>query len=184
VKYKLLPLGLLSGLLIAPVLGFSLQQGVAVSYGNDWLYRSNPIDIDGYNFAYTLQPDSWVWGRFTLGFNFSYGHWHTGAYDGLYSNIDTYAIAPVLRWYFFKNSYVTPFLQGSVGGAYLSNSYFGNRNLGSKLEFQDMGGLGLTFGQRQQFYMTVQSLHYSNANISSHNSGFSVPCLMTLGYNF
>lgn len=71
-----------------------------------------------------------------------------------------------------------------MGGAYLSNSYFGGRNLGSTLEFQDMGGVGLAFGAKKQFYLTVQSLHYSNANISSHNSGFSVPCLMTIGYNF
>lgn len=171
-------------LMVVPMLGLALQQGVAISYGNDWLYQSNPKDVQGFNIAYTLQPDSWVWRSFTLGFNFSYGYWHTGQADVPNTSISTFGIAPVLKWYFLQNSKVTPFLQASVGGAWLTNSYFGGRNLGSRLEFQDMGGVGLAFGAKKQFYVTVQSLHYSNANIASHNSGFSVPCLMTLGYNF
>jgi Lipid A 3-O-deacylase (PagL) len=184
VKTKIIAFMVASALIGLPLVGSALQQGIAISYGNDWLYQSNPKDVSGFNVAYTLQPDSWAWKNFTLGLNFSYGYWHTGQSGVSNTNISTYGIAPVIRWYFLQSQKVAPFLQGSVGGAYLSNSYFGGRNLGSRLEFQDMGGIGIAFGAKRQFYATLQSLHYSNANISSHNSGFSVPCLMTLGYNF
>lgn len=97
-RIKLVALGLLSGALVtAPVVGSALQQGIAVSYGNNWLYQSNPKDVSGFNIAYTLQPDSWAWKGFTLGFNFSYGYWHTGEDNVSNTSINTFGIAPVVR---------------------------------------------------------------------------------------
>ena len=168
---------------ILPLTCFALQQGIAASYGNGWIYQSNPQGVTGYDFAYNLHPDSWTWNNFTLDLDFNIGHWHTGAYSEN-NDITTYGIAPVLRWYFLGPKVITPFLQGSIGGAWLSSDYFGPRALGSHLLFQDMGGLGIAFGAHQNFYLTIQSLHYSNANIASHNSGFSVPCMISLGYQF
>lgn len=170
-------------LCILPMYSMAARNGLAVSYGTHAFGLGDPDDVDGFNVAYTLQPDSWTWGNFAALMNFSYGHWMTSGFNSNES-INTYGIAPMLRWYFLQSPNVTPFLQGSVGGAYMSNSYFGNRNLGSSVLFQDQLGAGLAFGANKNVYTTLQFLHYSNANLSSSNAGFTVPLLLTIGYQF
>lgn len=170
-------------LCVLPLSGMAAQNGLAVSYGTHAFGLGDPDNVNGFNLAYTWQPDSWNWGNFSLLMNFSYGHWTTSGYTQ-YQSINTYGIAPVLRWYFLQSPSVTPFLQGSVGAAYLSNTYFGDRNLGSSVLFQDQLGVGLAFGQAKNFYTTLQFLHYSNAGLASSNAGFTVPIFLTAGYQF
>ncbi len=169
--------------LLLPFSGDAIQNGLAVSYGGDILSNAAPSDTSGFSIAYTLQPDSFIWGNFSVGFNLSYGYWKTTSVP-THQSIDVYAAAPYLRWYFMNNAIATPFLQGSVGLAVMSNSYFGDQNLGSTLLFQDMGGIGLAYGASKNLTTTLQILHYSNASISSHNSGMTIPILLTLGYQF
>jgi hypothetical protein len=170
-------------LLAAPLAASALQQGVAISYGRNFGIESEPDNTRGFSLAYTLQPDTWKWHDFTLGMNFSYGHWKSTETSN-YQQINIYAAAPVLRWYFLTQQKLSPFLQGSVGPALLSANHFGSRNLGSTLLFQDMGGFGLAFGPNKQAYATVQVVHYSNADLSSQNGGMTIPLMFTLGYNF
>ncbi len=173
----------LASLCALPLSGLAMQNGLAVSYGSGFDNNGDPSGIDGFNLAYLLQPSSWQWGHFKVLMNFSYGYWKTTNYPNNQS-ISTYGVAPVLRWYFFNNATATPFLQASVGVAALSNSYFGNRNLGSSMLFQDQGGIGLAFGPNKDYFATLQALHYSNASLSSENSGFTVPFVFTVGALF
>lgn len=180
---RLKKVALLIGLML-PFSGYAMQSGLALSYGGDLLgLNAAPSNTSGFNIAYTLQPDSWVWGDFSVLFNMSYGHWKTTS-TPTHQNMNTYAAAPVVRWTFMKNAIATPFLQASVGLSVMSSSYFGNRRLGSTLLFQDMGGIGLAYGTSRKLYTTIQVLHYSNGSISSHNSGMTLPVLLTLGYQF
>lgn len=173
----------LASLCVLPLSAMAIQNGVAVSYGSHAFGSEMPNGIQGYNIAYTMQPDSWQWGNFALLLNFSYGHYFTNDYSSN-SVLNTYAIAPVIRWYFATNSIATPFLTGSVGPAYLSNTRIGDRDLGVHYSFQDQLGLGLAYGKSKQFYTTLQFLHYSNAGISQHNNGMTLPVYLTLGYQF
>lgn len=173
-------------LCVLPLSGMALQNGVALSYGNLLSSSSSsPNGIHGFNVAYTMQPDSWSWynNNLALSLNFSYGYWKTTDYSSNQS-LSTFAAAPTLRWYFLSNPNVTPFLQGSVGPAYLTNTYIGNRNLGSSLEFQDILGIGAAFGAQRNFYAALDYMHYSNAGLSSSNDGMDVPLMITVGYQF
>ena len=115
--------------------------------------------------------------------NFSVGHWITNDYT-TDSSINSYAIAPVARWLFMQSANMTPFLQASIGGAYMSSQQFGGRNLGSRLLFQDQIGAGLVFGAKRNLYATLQFLHYSNAHLAKPNDGITVPIFFTVGYQF
>lgn len=167
-----------------PMAGMAAQNGFAISYGSLLgSGDSSPDGLGGFNIAYTLQPDTWNWNNFAVLMDFSYGHWSTNKYANN-SVVNTYAIAPVVRWYFLQNPDATPFLTGSIGGSYLSNTYIGNRDLGSHFAFQDQLGFGFAFGAQKNLYTTLQYLHYSNAGLASENDGMSVPLVLTLGYQF
>jgi hypothetical protein len=170
-------------LLFFPLSGMALQNSIALSYGSDLGSLGEPSGVMGGNIAYLLQPDSWQWGHFSLGLNFSYGFWKTTDYAD-HQTISTYAIAPVLRWYFLNNSMATPFLQGSVGGAVLSSQYFGDRNLGTSILFQDQGGIGLAFGASKDVFATMEAIHYSNCGMNDQNGGLTVPLFLTVGTRF
>ena len=165
---------------IFPLSGMAMQNGLALSYGTSLGSFAQPSDLNGGNIAYLLQPDAWKWGDFSLSMNFSYGYWKTTE-NPAHQTISIYSIAPVLRWSFFNNRIATPFLQASVGGAAMSSTEIGNRNLGSSILFQDQGGIGLAFGPKQTIFATVQAMHYSNAGLSSNNGGMTIPLLFTMG---
>lgn len=164
-------------------MAFQFQNGVAVSYGTHAFGSNMPTGIQGFNIAYTMQPDAWQWGNLDLLLNFSYGHWSTNDFTSN-SSLNVYAIAPFIRWYFMDNNIATPFLTGSVGPSYLSNTQIGDRNLGIHFSFQDQFGAGLAFGAKRNFYTTLQFLHYSNARIANNNNGMTIPVYLTLGYQF
>lgn len=174
---------ILSLLAVLPLSAKAFQSGAAVSYGTGFGSLSDPDGLNGLNLAYLLQPDSWEWGNVDLSLNLSYGYWKTTDYAH-YQTLSTYGLAPVLRWYFFNNATATPFLQGSIGAAVLSNNYFGDRALGSNVLFQDQGGIGLAFGADKEMFTSLQMLHYSNAGLAKQNSGFTAPCFITLGAYF
>ena len=163
-----------------PLSGLAIQNGMALSYGTGLGNFSQPQNINGFNLAYLMQPDSWKWGHFSLSMNFSYGYWKTTE-NPAHETISTYGIAPVLRWTFLNNDIATPFLQASVGGAIMSSQYIDNRNLGSTVLFQDQGGIGLAFGAKQTIFATLQAMHYSNAGLASNNGGMTIPLLFTIG---
>ncbi len=174
---------ILTGLCVLPLSAMAIQNGIAVSYGTHAFGSNLPNGINGFNLAYTMQPDSWQWGNFSLLMNFSYGHWSTNDYSAN-SVLNTYAVAPVVRWYFANNNIATPFVTGSVGASYLSSTQIGDRDLGIHFAFQDQVGLGLAYGQSKQFYTTLQFLHYSNAGIAAQNGGMTLPLYFTVGYQF
>lgn len=161
----------------------AMQNGIAVSYGVNAFSINHPKGVQGFNIAYTMQPNSWTFKQWDFLINLSAGHWTTNDYT-TNSSINSYAIAPVARWFFMQNTNIAPFLQASIGGAYMSNQHFGGRNLGSHLLFQDQIGAGLAFGAKHSLYATLQFLHYSNAHLANPNDGITIPLLFTVGYQF
>ncbi|HSW71104.1 MAG TPA: acyloxyacyl hydrolase, partial [Gammaproteobacteria bacterium] len=77
---------------------------------------------------------------------------------------------------------LTPYIELSIGAAYLSNTRFAGRNLGIHFSFQDRAGVGITFGSKQQFSLGAHVVHYSNGSLSAHNSGITIPLMVDLSY--
>jgi hypothetical protein len=147
------------------------------------LVYDNPDRAHTYRGLFWYQPPKWRWNRLEVHVSGSFGHWWS---DGapIYRALNIYAVAPVLRYYFVKMKYFSPYLEASVGPGYLSRTHFANRNLGMHFTFQDELGIGLVAGREAGFYATASIIHYSNAHMSAHNSGITVPLLLTVGYQF
>jgi lipid A 3-O-deacylase len=164
----------------------SSTQGINIAYGSDFITQSQPHDTSGIRVGYTIAPSNWSWANNTLVAytEISYAYWHSTATNGGNSTENILAFGPVGRWYFANMSSWSPYVEVGVGPAALSKNSFGDRMLGSRLLFQDVGGIGATFGQNRQMYASVNAIHYSNAGLHADNDGITVPVLLTVGYNF
>jgi hypothetical protein len=147
------------------------------------IYPDNPSNTHTYNGIIWYQPEKWRWHNLNVYIAGRFGHWWSdGARE--YRALNIYSVAPVLRYYFFKMRYFSPFAEVSVGPGYMTRTQFGNRNLGMHFTFQDELGIGVVAGKEAGFYATASILHYSNAHLSAHNSGITVPLMLTIGYQF
>jgi hypothetical protein len=167
-------------LLSSTALASALQFGVTLPI---LLKSKDPEGVHGYRAVAWYQPQSFIWGNLNLYFAAGAGHWWA---HGAKSNkvINIYAFAPVLRFYFKKTTYFSPYIEASIGPAYMNRTRFSTQNLGIHYTFQDEVGIGALFGKQQGFYTTLSALHYSNGRLSAHNSGITVPLILNIGYKF
>ncbi len=167
-------------LISSPVFATALQFGVTLPI---LLKSKDPEGVHGYRAVAWYQPNSLIWGDLNLYFAAGIGHWWA---HGAKSNsvINIYAIAPVLRLYLTKKEHFSPYIEASIGAAYMNRTRFSTQNLGIHYAFQDELGIGALFGKTKCFYATLSALHYSNGRLSAHNSGITVPLILNIGYKF
>jgi hypothetical protein len=147
------------------------------------LYSIDPENVHDYRAVVSWQPQKLDWDRFKLYFAANAGHWwSTSAQHN--TTINIYAIAPVFRFYIHKSDLFSPYLEASVGPAYMNHTRFAKRNLGIHYTFQDEITLGALFGREKGVIIALSALHYSNGRLSSHNSGITLPVMLNLGYQF
>ena len=119
--------------------------------------------------------------------DFSVVFWNTtGDKMGRHKNIMTFAAAPVFVVQ-FNRKYIKlfdPYFQISIGPAIVTNTRIGNYDLGGILLFQDLIGVGLRFGPKQRFDVSLNFLHYSNADIIPPNNGITIKKYLSLTYHF
>ena len=164
-----------------PQSAFAWSEGFTVSLP---VITKDPENLHGINAGLWYDPETLIWRQFHLYFDVLGAHyWVTGP-STPYHDINILAVSPVVRYLFKEHFSVTPYLEFSVGPSYLSNTRFANRNMGMHFSFQDRGGLGLTMGKKQQFALGVHIVHYSNASLSSHNSGITIPLMIDASYKF
>lgn len=151
-----------------------LSTGFAVTLP---LISKDPPALHGYRAALSLQPASLVWPHARVYFDAGFGHWWVS--KGPFRTLSIYTLAPVLRYYFMTGS-VSPFVHLSVGASWLSAIHFEKRKLGIHFSFQDEAGLGLAWGKSPRISVMLSSIHYSNGSIAKHNSGITIPLLLTV----
>lgn len=147
------------------------------------IFTKDPTDMHGYRGALTYQPKGLISKHFSVYFDASYAHWWVNG-DGPSRSISIASVAPYLRMYFFKKPYFSPYLEASVGPAYVNKTRFDNRNLGIHYIFQDQATVGAAFGKDQQFYAAFTIMHYSNCSLASSNAGITAPLVFNIGYRF
>jgi hypothetical protein len=142
-----------------------------------------PPHLLGYQLTFNYDPQRFQWRKFNIYFDGGYSHlWLT--HSSPYSSIDIYSIAPVIQYTFKKRGPMVPYLTLSIGLSYLSQTQFEQRKLGIHYAFQDRIGLGVYVGEKKQFSLGFHAAHYSNACLSKHNSGITIPIMMDIGYWF
>lgn len=147
------------------------------------IITKDPSRLTGYQFMLDYDPQRFKWRKFNLYFDGGISHFRSEE-KPYYRTITIYSIAPVVRYTFKRRGHILPFLEFSIGAAYLNHTQIGGRNLGIHFAFQDRLGLGVLFGSKDQFIAGIHALHYSNGKVAEHNSGISVPLVLDLGYRF
>jgi hypothetical protein len=141
-----------------------------------------PSTVHGYQLMLNYDPDRFKWRQFNVYFDGGFSRfWTNTTYN---SSINIYSMAPVVRYTFHRRGPVLPFLELSVGLSYLNQTRLENRNLGIHFAFQDRMGIGALFGRSENLVLGVHAVHYSNAHLSNHNSGITVPLVLDVGYRF
>lgn len=154
-----------------------MWRAVAGSYGG-----GKPKKLHGGRVSYQWQKQDYSWRYADMYFDVSAAHWTTNWSE--HTSIDVLGIAPVFRLPILTNNSFQPYLEGSVGAAFMSSDRIATRKLGANLAFQDILGAGATFGSDRQYDLSLRYLHYSNAHLAPPNEGIDVKFLVTLGYRF
>ncbi len=156
---------------------------IGVGGGNPNNLRGGRIALQK-NWNIKLLP---LLGFYTTGYwdaNFAYFHTQ-GDQFGRYKNIAIIGINPVFRFRPTNAIYgIVPYLEASVGLAAYNHRRLGHRNLGMNWSFEDLLGFGATFGDRQQYDLSLHFLHFSNADIKRPNNGIDVKILAMFRYFF
>jgi hypothetical protein len=108
--------------------------------------------------------------------------WHTDE-GNVHSDIGEIGVTPVIR--FIKISgLVRPFVEVGAGIRLLSSPRISSDfTLGTAFQFADMAGVGVQFGNRQQYLAGYRFQHISNGGIKEPNPGINFSQLY-LQYNF
>jgi len=143
----------------------------------------DPSGVRGVRANVWYTPQAFVWPKFKVYFTLGYGHWWANG-ARTYKQINIISAAPVLRFYFKKSQYFSPFIEASIGPSYLSKTQFATQKLGIHYAFQDEIGLGTGVGKKRKLYFTLSALHYSNGSMAKMNAGITVPLVLNIGYKF
>lgn len=152
--------------------------GVNLSYP---AFAKTPENLHGIQGFASYDPGNIRWKQLNVYFDAGVSQFWINRLP-YYTTLTIYSIAPIVRYTFSKTKYLTPFAELSVGLSYLNHTRLDSRNLGIHFAFQDRLGVGALFGER--FSVGLHALHYSNAHLSSHNSGITIPLVIDIGYRF
>ena len=98
------------------------------------------------------------------------GHKHPSEHN----NVKTLFVTGTIRWSRAPTGPVQPFAEFGLGLSALSEqSINGNRSFGSSFEFNELIRLGLRFGARRQYEVTIGGQHFSNAGLHPPNDGIT-----------
>lgn len=101
------------------------------------------------------------------------GYWDAAVtrWSGL--DATSLSLAPMFRLSFSASDEgVSPFLEGGVGASYFTETELNDQDLGSKFQFEDRLGAGLSFNNGSE--VGVRYYHYSNAGIKQPNDGIDM----------
>lgn len=163
---RLVP-ALIAACLSLPVLAQD-KNAMTAFYGHE-------SDIDRYGLSYRFKPFwSDVWGGWHASLSpeveASYLH-YTG--NRRHTNDNTGELGALVRFRFERGlGAVRPYLDLGLGGAGLTDTHLGDKDLGSAFQFTEHVGFGLAIDQT--WSIGYRYTHYSNAGIASNNDGLDL----------
>jgi len=159
--------------------------GIALEYGRSDSYGAS-VDI-------VRVGVQWNWAtRWALGANWhiggywdlAFGYWANDSAGRTNSSILDLGFTPVFRLQQSTLGAVSPYLEAAIGFHLLSeSSVTTQRKLGTRFQFGDHLGVGVRFGERNEFDLGYRYQHLSNAGIKQPNQGINFHQLR-LQYHF
>ncbi len=154
-------------------------------YGAQFSYVAagkEPPTLHGFQLMLNYDPNRYQWRQFDVYFDGGFSHFWVNN-TPYYTTVNIYSIAPVIRYTFKRRGPFLPYLDLSIGLAYLNHTRLDSRNLGMHFSFQDRFGIGALLGNKK-VSIGIHAVHYSNAHLSGHNSGITAPLVLDIGYRF
>lgn len=115
----------------------------------------------------------------------SLGYWdgEVDARKGGADNILAVTTGPMFRFQYKLESIknLSSYLEIGIGASWLSDTTISGRQLSTNFQFEDKIGLGLRFGEQQQYDIGFRATHYSNGSIKRPNNGVNM-LLLNVGY--
>lgn len=144
-------------------------------------------DIKKADLGVVWDPDLTWWElggfHFTLLGEGHVAYWHSTGDNPVNPNIWEFGVTPVVR--FVKSSgYFRPFIEAGIGVRLLSHARITeDLTVSTAFQFADMVGVGVIFGEKQNYQAGFRFQHVSNAGIKDPNPGINFSQLY-LQYNF
>ena len=88
-------------------------------------------------------------------------------------------LAPGLRYDFYTDGFLRPYIGYTFGGTLISDDELDNRDFGGHVLMLNRGTLGVGFGESIRQRLELNYSYYSNLGLSSPNDGYSV---LGIGY--
>lgn len=185
---KLIARTLLGVLLLSFFADAMAQWGVAVGSGKG-VHNIIPVRASAsWDFGPFWCPKPF-WGLNTL-WETSFSVWdgprrHHLA-PGRVTDLQAFTTGPMFRWQRqqpFAASGVSPYVELGIGLSWLSHTEIEGRILSIHFQFEDKIGMGIRFGQKQQYDIALRAYHYSNCSIKRPNSGVNL-AMVNIGYWF
>lgn len=160
------------------------QHGLSIGYGSgkeiNESYRNNGIQIAGKLYKFPKIDETLI-----ATIDVSASEFHAATPNNKLLRTAAISIAP--RAYFAPPEYhcIRPYLQTSLGLAYLSTRKFGNRAQGSNAAFQITLESGIEVEiQKQTWDFNLRLVHYCNAGLFDPNDAINVFPMFSIGYLF
>lgn len=159
-----------------PLFAHSYQPVMQFSYV---LFSNEPTSLKGFQLFWQLQQTDLFWRRFQLIFDVGLSHLEHHCESD--RELTIFSVAPLLRYHFKPRLSHQLYFDISIGAAYLNHTQMENRNLGTHFAFQDRIGIGVLFGNHNQYNIGIHAVHYSNASLAKHNAGITMPIVLDFG---
>ncbi len=119
---------------------------------------------------------------FSLDTGASIGNWWSEQ-EG--QNFWTFSVYPQFKFTLVRTKPLDAYLYYSLAGpTYISRSPIDGKDTARKFTFQDLMGLGVYITERRAINFDVSIGHYSNGNLTAHNSGVKIPLTVSMGIAF
>lgn len=172
--------------ILLPGLGFASSYSTNSYYGMSFsyaFYSKEPTHLNGPQLLLNYHPQRFQWSSFNLYFDGGIAYfWRSNTDQN--PNITLLTLAPVIRYNFNQLYTLLPYADLSIGLTYLNHTRIYDRKLGIHFAFQDRAGFGVWLGSKHQYSIGLHIVHYSNARLSTHNSGITIPFMLDVGYRF
>ena len=104
----------------------------------------------------------------------SLGTWNGKSGAGNNQNITDIGVTPVFRFQQKQPGGLAPYAEGAIGFHLITPTFINaNRKFGSSFQFGDHLGVGVRFGQHQQFDLGYRYQHLSNGGLKKPNQGIN-----------
>jgi len=112
--------------------------------------------------------DPWSW---SLRWAVDVGYWWAQSHTDSGSSLWETGLTPVVELRRAAANGISYYVEGGIGIHLLSHTRIDEQELSTAFQFGELAGIGVIFGDREQYAIGVRIQHISNANIKEPNNG-------------